>query len=131
MQREQHWDARLAGTAMRTEPLGLDRHHRRYWWLACERWARAPAGPGLLGSAGSRQPASQCAAPPAERTSRPHLMSQHHVTHPPWCNPPTHPPVHAGDPGFLFVEDQGGERIGAITTKQQLDEVGGVGVACG
>lgn len=29
-----------------------------------------------------------------------------------------------GDPGFLFVEEQEGQHIGAITTKQQLDEVG-------
>ncbi len=29
----------------------------------------------------------------------------------------------AGDPGFLFVEDADGQRISAITSKQQLDEV--------
>ena len=50
-------------TAMRTEPLGLDRHCRRYWWLYC-------------------------------------------------------------DPGFLFVEEPDGQRIGVITSKEQLDEVG-------
>ena len=49
-------------TAMRTEPLGLDRHCRRYWWLYC-------------------------------------------------------------DPGFLFVEEPDGQRIGVITSKEQLDEV--------
>jgi len=51
-------------TAMRTEPLGLDRHCQRYWWLL-------------------------------------------------------------SDPGFLFVEDPDGQRIGAITSKEQLDEVQG------
>lgn len=50
-------------TAMRTEPLGLDRHCRRYWWLL-------------------------------------------------------------SDPGFLFVEEPDGQRVGVISTKQQLDEVG-------
>lgn len=50
-------------TAMRTEPLGLDRHCRRYWWLL-------------------------------------------------------------SDPGFLFVEEPDGQRIGVISSKQQLDEVG-------
>jgi hypothetical protein len=49
-------------TAMRTEPVGLDRHCRRYWWLYC-------------------------------------------------------------DPGFLFVEEPDGQRIGVITSKEQLDEV--------
>ena len=29
------------------------------------------------------------------------------------------------DPGFLLVEEADGQRIGAITSKQQLDEVGG------
>ena len=55
--------ASVLQTAMRTEPLGLDRHCRRYWWLYC-------------------------------------------------------------DPGFLFVEEPDGQRIGVITSKEQLDEVG-------
>ena len=52
-------------SAMRTEPLGLDRHCRRYWWLH-------------------------------------------------------------NDPGFLFVEDADGQRIGVITSKRELDEVRGL-----
>ena len=52
--------------AMRTEPLGLDRHHRRYWWLQC-------------------------------------------------------------DPGFVLVEDADGARLALLTSKEQLDEVRGVG----
>lgn len=62
LQRELQYDARLEATAMRTEPLGLDRHCRRYWWLL-------------------------------------------------------------SDPGFLFVEEPDGQRVGVISTKQQLDEV--------
>jgi hypothetical protein len=43
----------LLQTAMRTEPLGLDRHCRRYWWLHSE------------------QPPSPQPPPPAAHTRRP------------------------------------------------------------
>lgn len=45
--REAEYEGRLAERSSRADPLGTDRFHRRYWWLACMTWGRE-GGPGVL-----------------------------------------------------------------------------------